>query len=683
MRITTNMMAMNMLRNINNNLTRMSDRQDQLSTGKRISSPMQDPVGIAKVIKYKSDLAEIDQYDRNTDDALSWLEYTESAMVSLGESYKRLSELAIQGANSTYSEVDRIIMKKEVEQIKAHIITTANSSFAGRYVFSNNKTNTKLMRSDGRYNFDITSYETAEGSKTLYQVGVGENIIINTNGIDLFGYKEEINYLTEVFPDPEGMPYTMTGSINFTNDYQAAGNPIKIDIGGREYTVDLKELKGSVANPLTPKDVQNALYNAKDKYDKSLRDSDFVSIDCAADGVIKVIAKTKGDNETYKITGSGINIFDTATYTNGVNMNNHIDKGKSAVPKGRMYKIDMTSDYSQQPVTVNVGAQTFTVVNSLDKNKLAGSSTYPITKEEMVEILYNAQDAGGNTLKDSNLVDIYYKKSIDGEEKLAILNRQNGIGGLNVSILYNGAEMGAFDTQAGSNAEPYVMNGVVGLSDADIARQKGIQDFVITLDGKVEMLNIDMDACNTIADLQTNLQNVIDSKFPPDKEILGTNPKQYETAIIVNATVAGVSFSTIDSIGAVGNPNLHSTKMHDFDVRAIQTRKSTVMEDLDNLINAFANNDEKVIGESIDVFKKHTNHMLDHRANIGAKVNRMQLIVNRSAENKVSFTKLLSEVQDVDMAEAIMYLRTSENVYRASLQTGAKIIQPSLMDFLR
>jgi flagellar hook-associated protein 3 FlgL len=45
--------------------------------------------------------------------------------------------------------------------------------------------------------------------------------------------------------------------------------------------------------------------------------------------------------------------------------------------------------------------------------------------------------------------------------------------------------------------------------------------------------------------------------------------------------------------------------------------------------------------------------------------------------------ELLSKNEDADMAEVIMNLKMEENVYRASLAGGAKIIQPSLVDFLR
>lgn len=75
--------------------------------------------------------------------------------------------------------------------------------------------------------------------------------------------------------------------------------------------------------------------------------------------------------------------------------------------------------------------------------------------------------------------------------------------------------------------------------------------------------------------------------------------------------------------------------------------------------------------------------LLTARATIGAKVNRLELQKSRLEDTKISFTGLLSQTEDADMAEVIMQLKMQENVYRASLGSGARIIQPSLMDFLR
>ena len=71
------------------------------------------------------------------------------------------------------------------------------------------------------------------------------------------------------------------------------------------------------------------------------------------------------------------------------------------------------------------------------------------------------------------------------------------------------------------------------------------------------------------------------------------------------------------------------------------------------------------------------------RSEIGVKSNRLELTSNRIDDDTMNLTELLSKNEDADMAEVIMNLKMEENVYKSSLSGGARIIQLSLLDFLR
>jgi len=88
-------------------------------------------------------------------------------------------------------------------------------------------------------------------------------------------------------------------------------------------------------------------------------------------------------------------------------------------------------------------------------------------------------------------------------------------------------------------------------------------------------------------------------------------------------------------------------------------------------------------GELLDDLDAGLNHILRIRAEIGARFNRLELVTNRLQDAHFSYTRLLSETEDADIAETIIELKAQENVYLASLGAGARIIQPSLLDFLR
>lgn len=89
------------------------------------------------------------------------------------------------------------------------------------------------------------------------------------------------------------------------------------------------------------------------------------------------------------------------------------------------------------------------------------------------------------------------------------------------------------------------------------------------------------------------------------------------------------------------------------------------------------------LGNLVEDIDAAFENILGLRADVGARFNYVELTYNRLEEDYISFVKLMSENEDVDMAEVIMKLKNEENIYRASLAGGARIIMPTLVDFLR
>lgn len=88
-------------------------------------------------------------------------------------------------------------------------------------------------------------------------------------------------------------------------------------------------------------------------------------------------------------------------------------------------------------------------------------------------------------------------------------------------------------------------------------------------------------------------------------------------------------------------------------------------------------------GERLEELDAYLDHLLRVRARVGAKVNRLEATQNRFEDNKIQLTSLLSKIEDVDIAEIVMNLSNQQAIYQAALRTGAKIIQTSLIDFLK
>ena len=201
MRITNNMLINNMLSNLGTNLNRVSKNQSQLATGKKINLPSDDPIVASRALKLRTDVAEIQQFKRNVEDATSWMEISETTLKQVGEVLKRTKELAVQASNGTNTPEDMEKTKLEVEQLKIQMTHLANTTYSGRYIFSGFKTDKPLMDEDGIFQMDIEN-----GEQIFYEVGIGDDININVTGSDVFnsenkGISGEKSSLIQVFDD--------------------------------------------------------------------------------------------------------------------------------------------------------------------------------------------------------------------------------------------------------------------------------------------------------------------------------------------------------------------------------------------------------------------------------------------------------------------------------------------------
>lgn len=82
----------------------------------------------------------------------------------------------------------------------------------------------------------------------------------------------------------------------------------------------------------------------------------------------------------------------------------------------------------------------------------------------------------------------------------------------------------------------------------------------------------------------------------------------------------------------------------------------------------------------LDNFQQNT---LSNLATIGARETRLELMENRYNADSVTYEGIMSDVEDIDPAEVIMRYRLADSIYQQALATGAKIIVPTLVDFLK
>lgn len=139
-RMSSAQMSRNFLADLEGTYRALSDSQRQVSTGKRILTPSDDPVGIAIALGLRRDQKAGEAWSRNIDDSLTWLNTTDRALGQALEVVQRARELAVQGGNGTLSAESRALIAAEVDSLKSQFVEIGNSSLGGRHIFGGTAT---------------------------------------------------------------------------------------------------------------------------------------------------------------------------------------------------------------------------------------------------------------------------------------------------------------------------------------------------------------------------------------------------------------------------------------------------------------------------------------------------------------------------------------------------------------
>ena len=135
--VRTNVLALNSHRNlglVGNQQARASAR---LSSGFRINSGADDAAGLAISESMRAQIRGMNQASRNAQDGISLIQTAEGYLATIQELMQRARELAVQGANDTYSETQREFIHNEMHQIQLEVVRIwDNATFNGQEVFN-------------------------------------------------------------------------------------------------------------------------------------------------------------------------------------------------------------------------------------------------------------------------------------------------------------------------------------------------------------------------------------------------------------------------------------------------------------------------------------------------------------------------------------------------------------------
>ncbi|MDY0135380.1 MAG: flagellar hook-associated protein FlgL [Atribacterota bacterium] len=211
MRVTQKILTDRSMQNLNNILSRVLRTQDILSSGKEIRRPSDDPVRFNQVLSLRTSIEKLDQYTSNVEDGINWLNLVDESLSSVSGVLEKVRTLVLQGANGTLTAEDREMIATEIEAYLEELIGTANTSYAGRQLFSGTQTLTVPFSREG----DIITYY-GDNNSIILEIENNTTLAIGFPGDDVFfrGFEASSGDMTSVdFNNYNGSSFTINGKI--------------------------------------------------------------------------------------------------------------------------------------------------------------------------------------------------------------------------------------------------------------------------------------------------------------------------------------------------------------------------------------------------------------------------------------------------------------------------------------
>jgi flagellar hook-associated protein 3 FlgL len=234
-RITNQMSAQMTLSGIETALDRLDSTQQELSSGKSINQPSDNPAGTALALGLNTDLSNLTSYSNNVTDGTGWTTAQSSALTDITNSAQRIQELAVEAANGSQSTGDMQDSAQEVNQLIDQIKQDANGQYNGQYVFSGSATSTQPYASGSN---DTYAGNTGQITRTI---GPNTSLTVNSNLSAVLGNGQTVS------GQPAGDGQLLNTLRNIADDMQS-GNSSAVNSELSSLTSNLNSLGGVSAS---------------------------------------------------------------------------------------------------------------------------------------------------------------------------------------------------------------------------------------------------------------------------------------------------------------------------------------------------------------------------------------------------------------------------------------------------
>ncbi len=251
MRVTNTMVSNTMLLNINRNLKYVNKLANQIATTKKISKPSDDPIIASRALKFRTNVEENLQFQRNVSQADAWMKVTEGAYNNVVDIMKSIKELSVQASTGTLEAADKEKIVASLKQLTQQIGKEMNANYGGRYVFSGFRTDQPpTFERDNQASYNITqTFDPSNIEKTLSYQKPTTNAVppASTWG------EPKINNINVI-----RLPYKEVTGLTNANAVQGQNTPptnytvreLSIDPKAANYSADAYNVSGLAANEM-------------------------------------------------------------------------------------------------------------------------------------------------------------------------------------------------------------------------------------------------------------------------------------------------------------------------------------------------------------------------------------------------------------------------------------------------
>jgi len=188
-RVTQQTVQRSTLANLQLNLATMAGTQAQMSSGKKISVPSDDPAAASDILRLRGEQRTQTQYVRNADDGTSWLTTIDTSITSSLSALSRARDLTVQSGDAALGATSREALAREVETVRDSLLAQANTTFLGRSVFAGTSNAGEAFTTVPATATDPATYTWTgtAGAAVERRVGAVTSVRVDSDGSAVFG----------------------------------------------------------------------------------------------------------------------------------------------------------------------------------------------------------------------------------------------------------------------------------------------------------------------------------------------------------------------------------------------------------------------------------------------------------------------------------------------------------------